>query len=141
MTGSEALDKMVERLGKTPDPKRKYEFVLWLAKRLEAMPKEMKTEEIKVKGCISQVFVHGELRNGLLYWHGDSDALITKGLLALLIQGMNGLTPQQTQAIDPAFIEATGLNNSLTPSRANGFLNILLTMQAQATKLEATSDS
>ena len=72
-------------------------------------------------------------------WKGDSDALITKGLLALLIQGLDGLTPDQVQAIDPAFIAATGLQASLTPSRANGFLNILKMMQNQAKELEGKS--
>ena len=134
-TGSEALDKMVERLGSTSDPKRRYEYVLWLAKKLEPLPREEQTEAIKVKGCVSQVFVRGSHQKGVMRWQGDSDALITKGLLALLIQGLDGLTPTQVQAVDPAFIAATGLQASLTPSRANGFLNILLAMQAQAQQL------
>ena len=79
-----------------------------------------------------------ELVDGALHWRGDSDAAITKGLLALLIEGLEGLTPQQATAIDPAFIAATGLQASLTPSRANGFLNILRLMQAQAQSLAAT---
>ena len=136
-TGSEALDRMVERLGSTADPKRRYEYVLWLAKRLEPMPADQQTEAIKVKGCVSQVFVQGRLEQGLMRWQGDSDALITKGLLALLIQGLDGLTPDQVQSMDPAFIAATGLQASLTPSRANGFLNILRTMQQQARDLAA----
>ena len=131
-TGSEALDRMVERLGSTSDPKRRYEYVLWLAKKLKPLPTEEQTEDIRVRGCVSQVFVRGELEDGVMHWRGDSDALITKGLLALLIQGLDGLTPEQVQAVDPAFIEATGLQASLTPSRANGFLNILRMMQAQA---------
>lgn len=134
-TGSEALDRMVERLGGTADPKRRYEYVLWLAKKLEPMPPEEQTEEIKVKGCVSQVFVRGSLDGDVMLWQGDSDALITKGLLALLIQGLSGLTPAQVQAVDPAFIAATGLQTSLTPSRANGFLNILRAMQEQARQL------
>lgn len=134
-TGSEALDRMVEKLGSTADPKRRYEYVLWLAKKLEPMPEEQQTEAIKVKGCVSQVFVQGRLDQGLMRWQGDSDALITKGLLALLIQGLDGLTPEQVQSMDPAFIAATGLQASLTPSRANGFLNILRTMQQQARDL------
>ena len=134
-TGSEALDRMVEKLGSTADPKRRYEYVLWLAKRLESMPAEQQTEAIKVKGCVSQVFVQGRLDQGLMRWQGDSDALITKGLLALLIQGLDGLTPEQVQSMDPAFIAATGLQASLTPSRANGFLNILRSMQQQARDL------
>ena len=134
-TGSEALDRMVEKLGSTADPKRRYEYVLWLAKKLEPMPADQQTEAIQVKGCVSQVFVQGRLDNGLMRWRGDSDALITKGLLALLIQGLDGLTPEQVQSMDPAFIAATGLQASLTPSRANGFLNILRTMQQQASDL------
>ena len=134
-TGSDALDRMVEKLGSTADPKRRYEYVLWLAKKLEPMPAEQQTEAIKVKGCVSQVFVQGRLDQGLMRWQGDSDALITKGLLALLIQGLDGLTPEQVQSMDPAFIAATGLQVSLTPSRANGFLNILRTMQQQARDL------
>ena len=138
-TGSEALDRMVERLGGTADPKRRYEYVLWLAKKLDPLPADQQTDAIKVRGCVSQVFVRGELASGVMHWQGDSDALITKGLLALLIQGLEGLTPQQVQAIDPAFIEAMGLQASLTPSRANGFLNILRMMQAQAKALEGES--
>jgi len=134
---------MVDRLGGTSDPKRRYEYVLWLAKKLDPLPQDQQTDDIKVRGCVSQVFVRGDLSNGVMHWKGDSDALITKGLLALLIQGLNGLTPREVQAIDPAFIAATGLQASLTPSRANGFLNILKTMQNQARTLEAepTADS
>ena len=136
-TGSEALDRMVERLGGTADPKRRYEYVLWLAKKLDPLPTDQQTDDIKVRGCVSQVFVRGQLDQGVMHWRGDSDALITKGLLALLIQGLNGLTPEQVQAIKPDFIAATGLQASLTPSRANGFLNILKTMQAQAAAVSA----
>jgi cysteine desulfuration protein SufE len=89
-----------------------------------------------VKGCVSQVYVRGTLADGVMHWQGDSDALITKGLLALLIQGLNGLSPQVVQAVDPSFIAATGLQASLTPSRANGFLNILRAMQEQARQLQ-----
>ncbi|MFM7267115.1 MAG: SufE family protein, partial [Cyanobium sp.] len=131
-TGSPALDRIVEKLGGTADARRRYEYVLWLAKRLKPLPEALRTEEYKVRGCVSQVYVAAELREGQLHWQGDSDAQITKGLLALLIEGLEGLTPEQVVAIDPAFIAATGLQASLTPSRANGFLNILRLMQAQA---------
>jgi cysteine desulfuration protein SufE len=137
-SGSPALDRMVERLASTSDPRRRYEYVLWLAKKLEPLPEEFRNDAFKVKGCVSQVFVVAELVDGALHWHGDSDAAITKGLLALLIEGLEGLTPQQATTIDPAFIAATGLQASLTPSRANGFLNILRLMQAQAQSLAAT---
>jgi cysteine desulfuration protein SufE len=136
-TGSPALDRIVERLGSTSDPRRRYEYVLWLAKKLEPFPDELRQEAFKVKGCVSQVYVVGNLQEGRLHWRGDSDAQITKGLLALLIEGLEGLTPAEATALDPSFIAATGLQASLTPSRANGFLNILRTMQAQASRLDA----
>ena len=136
-TGSETLDRIVERLKGTADPKRRYEYVLWLAKKLEPLPGEFRNDAFKVKGCVSQVYVVGQLVDGRLHWQGDSDAAITKGLLALLIQGLEGLDPATAAAIDPAFLGEMGLQASLTPSRANGFLNILRTMQAQALALAA----
>ncbi len=142
--GSEVLDNMVKRLNGTADPRRRYEYVLWLAKKLPPLSPELKSDAIKLKVCVSQVHVLGELVEGRLQWHGDSDALITRGLLAMLIQGLSNLTPEQVIAVDPSFIEATGLQGSLTPSRANGFLNILLNMKNQAqqlAKLSATATS
>ena len=138
--GSPNLDKLVERLSSTSDPRKRYEYVLWLAKKLPEMPQELQTEERKVQGCVSQVFVDARLVDGCVQWQGASDALITKGLLALLIQGLSDLSPDQVQAVDPSFIAATGLQASLTPSRANGFLNILRMMQAQAAQLSRSSD-
>ena len=136
-SGSDALDAIVAKLKGSSDPKRRYEYVLWLARKLPPAPAELQCDANRVRGCVSQVFVAPELQQGLLHWQGDSDALITKGLLALLIEGLNGLTPEQVTAIDPAFITDTGLQASLTPSRANGFLNILRHMQAQAADLSA----
>jgi cysteine desulfuration protein SufE len=138
-TGSPALDRIVERLGGTSDPRRRYEYVLWLAKKLEPFPDELRQEPFKVKGCVSQVYVVASLDKGKLHWRGDSDAQITKGLLALLIEGLEGLSPAEAAAIDPAFLAATGLQASLTPSRANGFLNILKMMQGQAARLVETA--
>ncbi len=130
--GSKELNKIVEKLKTTADPRRRYEYILWLAKKLPTLSETDLEERIKVKGCVSQVYVQGQLHEGRLKWHGYSDALITRGLLALLIQGLNNLTPQEVIAINPDFISATGLKSSLTPSRANGFLNILLAMKSQA---------
>ena len=131
-SGSAALDTIVAKLKGSSDPKRRYEYVLWLAKKLPAAPADLSNDSNRVRGCVSQVFVQPVVDGEVLHWQGDSDAQITKGLLALLIQGLDGLTPQQVMAVDPGFIAETGLAASLTPSRANGFLNILRHMQAQA---------
>nr|APP88512.1 putative SufE protein [Paulinella micropora] len=134
-TGSEKLDNILKRLRRTNDVKRRYEYILWLAKKLEPLPLEFRQDIFKVKGCVSNVYIVAELKGGIVHWQGDSDAQITKGLLALLIEGFKGLTPGQVVNIDPAFITQTGLQANLTPSRANGFLNILKMMQAQALSL------
>ena len=67
-SGSDALDRMVEKLAGTPDPKRRYEYVLWLAKKLKPLPVDQQTEAIKVQGCVSQVFVRGVLDQGVMHW-------------------------------------------------------------------------
>ena len=126
------LNKLVEKLKNAEDPKRKYEFILWLGKKLKVPNNSILIPENKVQGCVSEVFVKASFQEGKLYWEGYSDALITKGLLAFLINGMNELTPTEVVHINNKFMEDTGLKASLTPSRSNGFLNILLKMQSQA---------
>ncbi len=126
------LFNLVEKLKKADDPKRKYEFILFLGKKLKVPNNNILIPENKVQGCVSQVFVKEIFQEGKLFWEGYSDALITKGLLAFLISGMNELTPKEVVNINNKFIEDTGLKASLTPSRSNGFLNILLKMQSQA---------
>nr|YP_002049389.1 possible SufE protein [Paulinella chromatophora]ACB43179.1 possible SufE protein [Paulinella chromatophora] len=134
-TGSKELDVILKRLRSTDNAKRRYEYILWLAKKLPPFPDILRKEVFKVKGCVSSVYVVAELKGGKLFWQGDSDAQITKGLLALLIEGFKGLTPRQLITIDSDFIVDTGLQSNLTPSRANGFLNILRMMQSQAISL------
>ena len=82
------------------------------------MPAELQTEDRKVQGCVSQVFIHAALQDNHVCWQGESDALITKGLLALLIKGMSDLTPDQVLAVNPDFTAATGLQASLTPLKS-----------------------
>ncbi|MBD2139629.1 SufE family protein [Anabaena sp. FACHB-1237] len=127
-----ALAKIVQRFQKSTDPKRRYEQLIWYAQKLPAFAEEGKIPENKVPGCVSQVYVTAALADGKVTFGGDSDSQLTKGLLALLIQGLNGLTPTEIVNLAPDFIQDTGLNVSLTPSRANGFYNIFKTMQKKA---------
>lgn len=126
------LSRIVEKFKKRSDPKKRYEQLLWYAKKLEAMPEDGKTEENKVQGCVSQVYITADLEDGKIWYKGDSDAQLVKGLVALLIEGLNGLTPSEIIEVTPDFIEETGLNVSLTPSRANGFYNIFQMMKKKA---------
>lgn len=126
------LDKLVQRFAKISDPKRRYEQLLWYAKKLDAFPAEGKVPENKVQGCVSQVYITAELDESGVSFQGDSDAQLTKGLLAFLINGLNGLAPADIVALSPDFIKETQLDVSLTPSRANGFYNIFKMMQKKA---------
>ena len=126
------LNNIIKKLKSTNDPKRKYEYILWLGKKLPPPNDEIIIPENKVKGCVSEVYVKGTLKQGKVYWQGFSDALITRGLLSFLIKGLNELSPQEILNLSNNFIEDTGLKKSLTPSRSNGFLNILIKMKSQA---------
>ena len=126
------LNNIVKKLKSTNDPKRKYEYILWLGKKLPTADNEILIPENKVRGCVSEVYVKGSLKQNKIYWQGFSDALITRGLLSFLICGLNELSPQEILNLNNNFIEVTGLKKSLTPSRSNGFLNILIKMKSQA---------
>lgn len=88
-----------------------------------------------MQGCVSQVWVVPEVQQGKMYWKADSDAQLTKGLAALLVQGLSGCTPHEVCGIEPDFIEMLGLKQSLTPSRNNGFLNMFRLMQVRSPRL------
>ena len=126
------LDRIVQRFKRRSNPKQRYEQLLWYAKKLEEMPQEGKTPENKVPGCVSQVYITADLKDGKVWYQGDSDAQLVKGLVALLIEGLNGLTPEEVLQVTPDWIDETGLKVSLTPSRANGFYNIFQTMKKKA---------
>ncbi len=133
---SPKLEKIVDRFKRRSDAKQKYEQLLWYAKKLPPMPEAEKTAANKVKGCVSQVYITATLHDGKVQYQGDSDAQLVKGLVALLIEGLNDLPPEAIIKIQPNFIEETGLKVSLTPSRANGFYNIFQMMQKKALEFE-----
>ena len=126
------LDRIVEKFKRRTDPKQRYQQLLWYANKLEPLPQEAKISANKVNGCVSQVFITAELEDGKIWYRGDSDAQLVKGLVAFLIEGLNGLTPKEVLAVTPDFIAETGLQVSLTPSRANGFYNIFQLMKKKA---------
>ncbi len=130
------LDTIVQKFKRRSDPKKRYEQLLWYAKKLEAMPEAGKTPENKVHGCVSQVYITANLEDGKVWYQGDSDAQLVKGLVAFLIEGLNGLPPAEILEVTPDFIEETGLKVSLTPSRANGFYNIFQLMKKKALALQ-----
>lgn len=127
-----SLARIVQRFRHHSDPKRRYEQLIWYAQRLKEFPESDKVPENKVPGCVSQVYITATLDQGKVWFQGDSDSQLVKGLVGLLIEGLNGLTPAEILPISPNFIQDTGLNLSLTPSRANGFYNIFQMMKQRA---------
>jgi cysteine desulfuration protein SufE len=126
------LAKIVQRFQRASEPKRRYEQLIWYGQKLATLPESDKIPENKVPGCVSQVYITAKEQEGKVVFHGDSDSQLTKGLVGLLVEGLNGLTPSEIVQVTPDFIQETGLNVSLTPSRANGFYNIFKTMQKKA---------
>ena len=110
------LKDIVDGLRALPDDKMRYKQILYLASKGESMPDALKTGPNKVPGCLSTVHVHATLNDeGLVYFQGDSDAQLTKGLVTLLVDGLSGYAPADIQGVSPEFIKFAGLGASLTP--------------------------
>ena len=110
----------------------KYEYLIELGKALEAFPEEKKTEDRLIKGCQSRVWLDSELRDGRLYFSADSDAIITKGIISLLIGVYSGCAPEEIAADDFGFVEEIGLKENLSPTRAGGLAAMIETIKTIA---------
>lgn len=118
------------------EPKAKYQQLLFYGKNLKPLGSQFKTRENKVEGCVSQVWVRAcldEEKN--VVFEADSDSVLTKGLAALLVQGLSNRPVEDIVRVSPDFVVLLGLQQSLTPSRNNGFLNMLKLMQKKALEL------
>ena len=129
----------MESLHNSPDDRLRHEQLLFYATQCKPMPKHLMVPENIVPGCLSTVYVHATLSDdGKVMYVGDSDSQLTKGLLALLMNGLSGSTPEQIIQVAPDFIRYAGITASLTPGRNSGFLNMLQLMKVQANKLIRT---
>jgi cysteine desulfuration protein SufE len=137
----ESLVRVIQRFQRLSEPKQRYELLIWFAKRLPKFPETDRTAANKVQGCTSEVYVTARLEDQKVYFAGDSDSQLVKGLVTLLVEGLSGLSPEVVVSLSPEFIQATGLNVSLTPSRSNGFYNIFRTMQLKALAFQKTPAS
>jgi len=107
----------------------RYEYLIELGKGLEGYPEEKKTEEHLIKGCQSRVWLDASLQDGRLVFSADSDAIITKGIISLLISVYSGCTPEEIANDDFGFIADIGLKENLSPTRANGLVSMIETIK------------
>lgn len=110
----------------------KYEYLIDLGKNLDAYPEEEKTEDKLIKGCQSRVWLNSKIKDGRLFFQADSDAIITKGIISLLIGVYSGRTPEEIAGDDFSFINEIGLKENLSPTRANGLVSMIETIKALA---------
>jgi cysteine desulfuration protein SufE len=110
----------------------KYEYLIELGKGLEPFPEEKKTEDRLIKGCQSRVWLDVEERDGRLFFTADSDAIITKGIISLLIGVYSGRTREEIAGDDFGFVSEIGLKENLSPTRANGLVSMIETIKKLA---------
>ena len=137
MTLEEKKQAVIEEFSMYDEWLDKYEYLIELGKALEAYPEEQKTEEKLIKGCQSRVWLDYELKDGKLYFRADSDAIITKGIISLLISVYSGRTPAEIAADDFGFIDRIGLKENLSPTRANGLVSMIETIKKAANEMAA----
>ena len=125
MTLEEKKQSIVEDFSLYEEWLDKYEYLIELGKSLEPFPEEKKTEDRLIKGCQSRVWLDSELRDGRLYFTADSDAIITRGIISLLISVYSGRTPEEIAGDDFGFVQEIGLKENLSPTRANGLVSMI----------------
>lgn len=103
----------------------KYEYIIELGKSLEEYPEDRKTDDKLVKGCQSRVWIDFKVEAGKIFFNADSDAIITKGIISLLIRIYSGRTPQEILSSDFSVVEKIGLKENLSPTRANGLVSMI----------------
>lgn len=136
MTINEEQDKIIEEFASFDDWMDKYNFIIELSKELVPFREENKTKQNLINGCQSRVWLNAELIDGKLVFTADSDAIITKGIVALLIRVFSNRTPVEIRECDLYFIDRIGLKQNLSPTRSNGLLSMVKQMRMYALAYE-----
>lgn len=132
MTLKEKKQEIIDEFSLYDEWLDKYEYLIELGKSLEPFPEEKKTEDHLIKGCQSRVWLDAEERDGMLFFSADSDAIITKGIISLLISVYSGRTREEIAADDFGFVAEIGLKENLSPTRANGLVSMIDTIKKLA---------
>lgn len=133
-TLSEAKGEIIENFSMFDEWLDKYEYLISLGKNLTSFPEEKKTDDKLIKGCQSRVWLDCKEDDGCLVFTADSDAIITKGIISLLISVYSGRTAEEIKTDDFAFIEEIGLKENLSPTRANGLVSMIEKIKEYASR-------
>ena len=132
MTINEIQDEIIEEFAEFTEWMDKYQMLIDLGNELDGLDAEYKSEQNLIDGCQSRVWLQCDIKDGKLVFTADSDALITKGIIALLIRVVSGHTPKEILDADLYFIERIGLHQHLSPTRSNGLLSMVKKIKAYA---------
>ncbi|GAK98767.1 MULTISPECIES: SufE family protein [Nonlabens] len=125
-------NEIVEEFAMFDDWMDRYEYMIDLGKSVPVIDEQYKTEDNIIKGCQSKVWVHADLEEDKVKFSADSDAIITKGIIAILIRAWSGQKPADIIAADTAFIDQIGLKEHLSPTRANGLVSMIKQLKMYA---------
>ena len=125
MTISEQGKDLAESFSFMEDWTEKYQYMIDLSKSLDEMNLDYKTDENLIKGCQSKVWLHSSYDKGKIHFQADSDAIISKGIVAILLSVLNNRSPHEILSADLSFIDEIGLKEHLSPNRANGLSSML----------------
>ncbi|MEX2401368.1 MAG: SufE family protein [Rhodothermales bacterium] len=131
-TIQERARDVVEEFNLFDDWMGKYEYLIELGNSLPPIEDEYKTDDYKIKGCQSQVWIRPETADGLVFYKGDSDALITKGLVALLVRVLSGQPPEAVAEADLSFLDEIGMKEHLSSTRKNGLASMVKQLKLYA---------
>jgi cysteine desulfuration protein SufE len=134
MNIEEKQQEIVEEFNIFEDWMEKYEYIIDLGKDLPMIQTEYKTDDRLIEGCQSRVWLHSAFNDGKMNYSADSDAIITKGIIGLLIRVLNNETPETILKTDLHFINDIGLQEHLSPTRANGLVGMVKRMKTEALK-------
>lgn len=141
MTIEQAQADIIEEFSAYDDWMDKYSYLIELGNDLEPYPEEQRTQQNIIEGCQSTVWINADLNaQGTIDYQGDSDAIIVKGIVALLIRVLSGHTPDEIIDNDLHFIDAIGLKEHLTPTRSNGLLAMVKQMRLYAIAFKAANE-
>jgi cysteine desulfuration protein SufE len=133
MTIPETESQIITEFSMFDDWLDKYNYLIELGKTLPGIDNEYKTDQFLITGCQSKVWLHASLRNGKVVFTGDSDAIITKGIVSLLIRVLSDQTPENIIQTRLEFIDQIGLQEHLSPTRSNGLSSMIKQMKLYAT--------